>query len=188
MRERCQHGTCPPSQWWPCRLRKAVPEDLHPQLLLSVFLVMAGGAAGLYTCRIHLAANFESHPLFKSPLLLLCLSALQYWSTALVMLTWVRWVMESIIRVSCSSFPEFQQFLLCLTVNTTMCCLKSQYPTYMYSSVENPPKMWSTFSVKGTSVGYTWLCGYRGPGAFLFLPFSYSWDIGASGEIHVSTK
>lgn len=56
-------------------------KELHPHTLLSVSLVMAGGAAGLYTCQIHLAANFESHPLFKSPLLFLCinnLSAVQY--------------------------------------------------------------------------------------------------------------
>lgn len=118
------------------------------------FLWWWGGAAGLYTCQIYLAANFESHPLLKSPLLLLCIndfSAVQYWSAAFFMLTWVRWVMEGVIRVlwvSCSPFPEFQQFLLGFIVNPMMCCMKSQYPPETYSSMENPPKMRSPFSEK----------------------------------------
>lgn len=151
VREGCQRGTCPPSEWWLSRMRKTA-KRLPSKQLLGISIVMVGGAAGLYTCQIHLAAHFENHPLLKSPLLLLCIndfSAVQYWSTALFMLTWVRWVMESIIRIwwVSSPFPEFQYYSG-FTVNSMIRCIKLQYPLQIHSSVENPPKMWSTFSAK----------------------------------------
>lgn len=71
VREGCQRGTCPLSSSGCGKLCQKT--SIHKQLL-GVFCVVAGGAAGLYTCQIHLAANFESHPLLKSPLLLLCIN------------------------------------------------------------------------------------------------------------------